>query len=304
MVRALAHKFPEAKIHYATKAAYKELIAHNPYIHEYHYLESDWGGFTGSFKGLQFDLFVDLHKNLRTQRLKAAVDYSNYVAFDKKNFDKWLLVNFKVNRIKGDTLLARYFDALNALGVHYDGNGLDYFLGDEKEFEQLGEQLPDSYEVVVLGGKHQTKKAPIDRLKEVLASTKGEVVLLGGPTEVEEALLLEKESRAINLTGKLTLSESAYVVSRCRKVIANDTGLMHIAAAFDRSLAVLWGSTVPDFGFSPVKPAHSKSETLHFQLDDLSCRPCSKLGYSKCPKGHFKCMQELDYGKLAEWLNQ
>jgi hypothetical protein len=38
------------------------------------------------------------------------------------------------------------------------------------------------------------------------------------------------------------------------------------------------------------------------EVKNLSCRPCSKIGYETCPKGHFKCMQEIDEGEISEKL--
>lgn len=306
MLRAVAQHFPEASIHFATKVQYQELLRANPYIHQCHLLGDDWKGFVNEFDGLHFDFYIDLHKNLRTQRLRSSLSYDRYISFDKKNFAKWLLVNLKINQLAGDSLLNRYFDSLASIGIQYDGKGLDYYLGSKKgQFARLDELLPkDSFDVIALGGKHQTKKAPIEKLQWLLSQKKGFTVLLGGPTEEHEAQLLEVNASVLNLAGKLSLSESAYVISQSKKVVANDTGMMHIAAAFDRDLAVLWGSTVREFGFAPIKPDDSKSDTLHFENKDIKCRPCSKLGHKSCPKGHFKCMMDLDYERLANWLNQ
>jgi ADP-heptose:LPS heptosyltransferase len=67
--------------------------------------------------------------------------------------------------------------------------------------------------------------------------------------------------------------------------------MMHIAAAFNKKIYSVWGNTVPKFGMYPYK-ANASSRMI--EVKDLSCRPCSKIGYAKCPKGHFKCMQEID----------
>ena len=69
--------------------------------------------------------------------------------------------------------------------------------------------------------------------------------------------------------------------------------MMHIAAAFKKKIYSVWGNTVPEFGMQPYLP-NPNSKII--QVKYLSCRPCSKIGYEKCPKGHFKCMQEIDEG--------
>jgi ADP-heptose:LPS heptosyltransferase len=80
-------------------------------------------------------------------------------------------------------------------------------------------------------------------------------------------------------------------------VITSDTGLMHIAAAFNRKIISVWGNTIPDFGMSPYR-THPESRIL--EINYLKCRPCSKLGYRKCPQGHFRCMLDLDYSFVRE----
>ena len=80
------------------------------------------------------------------------------------------------------------------------------------------------------------------------------------------------------------IKNSAYVIS-------HDTGMMHIAAAFKKKIYSVWGNTIPEFGMYPYL---SDKNSKMIEVKDLSCRPCSKIGYDKCPKGHFKCMQEID----------
>ena len=67
--------------------------------------------------------------------------------------------------------------------------------------------------------------------------------------------------------------------------------MMHVAAAFKKKIFSVWGNTIPEFGMHPYM-ANEKSKMI--EVKDLSCRPCSKIGFDKCPKGHFKCMHEID----------
>jgi len=76
-------------------------------------------------------------------------------------------------------------------------------------------------------------------------------------------------------------------------LITNDTGMMHIAAAFELPIVSIWGNTVPEFGMYPYRPQAPNSYSIH-EVKGLSCRPCSKIGFDNCPKGHFKCMVDQD----------
>jgi len=69
-------------------------------------------------------------------------------------------------------------------------------------------------------------------------------------------------------------------------VFTHDSGLMHIAAAYGKEIYSIWGNTVPDFGMYPYR-----TKFTVFENNSIGCRPCSKIGHSKCPLGHFKCMK-------------
>lgn len=118
-----------------------------------------------------------------------------------------------------------------------------------------------------------------------------------------------------NACGKFRLNESADLVRRAKLVVTNDTGLMHIAAAFRRPVISLWGNTVPEFGMYPyygqqyltaftnqraVSPDQLKQPYEILEVRNLPCRPCSKIGYKKCPLGHFKCMEKIETSLLLQ----
>ncbi len=63
---------------------------------------------------------------------------------------------------------------------------------------------------------------------------------------------------------------------------------MQIAAAYKKQIFSIWGNTIPLFGSYPYK-----TKFVVFENNKLNCRPCSKTGYNKCPKGHFKCMNGI-----------
>lgn len=130
---------------------------------------------------------------------------------------------------------------------------------------------------------------------------------MGGPEDSAEG----KEIAALdpvkiyNACGKFSLNESAWMVKYAKVIVSNDTGLMHVAAAYKKPVISLWGNTSPEMGMFPYYGYNNIKETIApnsiiLENKDLYCHPCSKIGYAKCPKGHFRCMRELNMDELAK----
>ncbi|MBR3914706.1 MAG: glycosyltransferase family 9 protein, partial [Bacteroidales bacterium] len=118
-------------------------------------------------------------------------------------------------------------------------------------------------------------------------------------TQKDSQIFRFSDSQILNLVGKINLEQSASIVKNADSVLTNDTGLMHIAAAFHKNIVSVWGNTVPELGMYPYLP--KEPEKCHIiECKDVRCRPCSKLGFKECPKKHFRCMMEIDTDRVAE----
>lgn len=288
VIRCLKLQLPNAQIHFVTKKSFSEVLHHNPYLDKVHVFDKDLPEIIEDLKSEKFDLVVDLHNNLRSFRLKQALGVKSS-AFRKLNIKKLLAVHLKmISTLPSIHIVQRYLETVSDLGIKNDGKGLDYFLGgaDRVEIDLAGKTG------LVIGGSYYTKKIPIEKLREICGKAPEKIVLLGGREDMEIAKQLEKEFPGVtNACGRYTIGQSAYIVSQCARIITSDTGLMHIASAFNKPIISLWGNTIPEFGMGPYLP-HSQSEIL--EVKTLGCRPCSKLGYHQCPKKHFKCMMDID----------
>ncbi|MFM2305544.1 MAG: hypothetical protein RLZZ367_213, partial [Bacteroidota bacterium] len=281
----------------------KSVLQYNPYINKLHLLGDSFDELTDTLKQEKYDYIIDLHNNQRTLLLKLRLGVKAY-SFNKLNIEKWLMVNFKINRLPTTHIVDRYLETCVPLGVTNDGEGLDYFLGedDKVDIATLPEEFRNGYVAWVIGAKQNTKKFPATKISAALNRLNMPVMLLGGKEDSAEAeTIMQQVKTAVplyNATGKYSLNQSASLVQQAKLVVANDTGLMHMAAAFKRPLITLWGNTIPQFGMYPYFGKHNIPQQ-RFEVEGLSCRPCSKLGYSACPKGHFKCMNDIDESKLA-----
>jgi len=281
------------------------VVQANPHIDRIHSLEEN--GLKPLIKELKkekFDFIVDLHKNLRSVYLKRKLKVPS-AGFPKCNYEKWLLTKFKINRMPALHIVDRYFEAVKPLHVENDQKGLEYFIPEEDEVDlsKLPGYLQKGYIGFVIGARHNTKIYPMDKVVELIGRLDDPVILLGGKEDFERGEQIKELSnkQVFNACGSFSINQSASLVRQAKKIITNDTGLMHIAAAFVKEIISLWGNTVPEFGMYPYLPGREERSKI-FEVKGLRCRPCSKLGYNKCPKGHFKCMREIDTNEIENAL--
>ncbi len=294
----------DVEIHYLTKKAYQDLLNHNSYLSKIHCIEKSTNEVIEDLKAENFDYVIDLHKNLRSGRVKRKLNALSF-SFDKLNVQKWLLVNLKINRMPNVHIVDRYLAAAKALGIENDGKGLDYFLPEhQNEDALLPKEIGKNYVALVLGANHATKKLPLNKLKSLLGEIQQNVVLIGGKEDANwgEDLASLDSKRIFNACGKMNLNQSAALIKNAQWVITPDTGMMHIAAAFQKKIISIWGNTVPEFGMYPYLKEGNKVNSIVVQNTELNCRPCSKIGFDKCPKGHFKCMENLQNEDVIQHL--
>jgi len=292
VIRCLKQQLPASQIHFATKASFQNILINNPYIDKLHVLDHSTSSLIKELKEEKFDLIIDLHRNIRTRRIKWALQTKSYT-FDKVNIRKWLLVNWKWNLMPRKHIVDRYLDTVKSLGIKNDQKGLDYFIQEKDEISISDLPLPfqKGYVAIVIGAQQTTKRLPEAKLIELCGKISLPIILLGGKEDSKTAETLicafpDKES-IYNTCGKFNINQSASLIRQSLYIYSHDTGLMHIAAAFHKKIISIWGNTVPEFGMYPYQTEH-----VIWQVEKLYCRPCSKIGYKACPKKHFRCMNE------------
>lgn len=296
-MRCLKTQQPGFKIHYATKSQYKNLLINNPYIDKIHVLNDSLMDLIDELRQEKFDLIIDLHNNLRTVNIWSQLRVKRY-KFDKINWEKWLMVRLKVNMLPYHHIVDRYLETVESLGIKNDGKGLDYFISDKANLNDF--DILNDYVVYAIGAHHNTKKLPYTKQVEMCMSINKPIYLIGGKEDAADGEALSKAcDNTINMCGKLSIDQSALLMKGANKVYSHDTGMMHIAAALQKPIVSIWGNTIPDFGMYPYYPTDfDDSVSVELEVQDLGCRPCSKIGYNKCPKGHFKCMMNQSFTNL------
>lgn len=301
IIRSLKKQLNVVNIHYVTKSTFKQILENNPYLDKLYLFDNNISEINKLLKAENYDLVIDLHNNLRSLRLKFFLNTKNF-SFNKLNVRKFFAVNFKtINVLPKKHIVDRYYDAVKKIGVKNDHQGLDYFIHEKDVInckDLFFNNIESKFIVLVIGGSYFTKKIPLKKLNEICSNSKLPIVILGGYDEIIIAnILLNNHKNIINTCGQYSLNQSASIINQAEWVITSDTGLMHIAAAFNKKIISVWGNTIINFGMSPYLP-NINNKLL--EISNLKCRPCSKLGFKKCPKGHFKCMNDIDFSFVSD----
>jgi ADP-heptose:LPS heptosyltransferase len=308
VVRCTKKQMQDIELHYCTKTQYKSLIESNPYIDKIFYLDKGLGSMIKLLKEEKYDFIIDLHKNIRSLLIKLKLGVRS-ASYNKIWIQRFLLNNFQINFMPNCHVVDRYMDTVKKLGVVNDHQGLDYFIPPHEEIniKSLPEYFQSGYVAYVIGGSAFTKILSYEKMIELCDKINRPIVLIGGKEDyvrgkqledffgqsstnsyIEEGLRkLNKKTQIYNGCGQYSIGQSASLVKQADYIIGHDTGLTHLAAAFKKIIYSIYGGTAPSNFYS--------YGTRFYILENnkLKCRPCSKLGRKKCPKGHFKCMKEI-----------
>lgn len=294
VIRCLKEQVEGAEIHYLTKRAFRSVLAENPHLNKIHVLDSSLPALLTELKTENFDYIIDLHHNIRTYRVKRALKRLSF-SFNKLNFEKWLMVNLKVNRLPNVHIVDRYLDTLTLFDVKNDQLGLEFYIHPDNEIniKELPGEFHGGYIGLVIGARHVTKQLPDEKLVELIKQINLPIILLGGKEDKSrgDAISGKVGTNCLNVCGKYSLQQSASLVQQAKLIVTHDTGLMHIATAYKKTILSIWGNTIPEFGMYPYLPG---KESVIYEVKGLKCRPCSKIGFEKCPKKHFNCMNLID----------
>jgi ADP-heptose:LPS heptosyltransferase len=300
IVRALKQQLDgEVILHYITKKSYAGLLTSNPNVDHVIAIDKHVSEAKAELEKTQYDYVIDLHSNLRSRQVKRIVKTLDFT-LDKRNLAKWLYVNFKRELLPIEHVVKRGFDAVKALGIEDDGQGLDYFIPtqDEVDLNTISSTLKDGFVAYAIGGQMLGKILPEDKIISLCAKIEKPIVLLGGPEDAERAerILAAIATKVFNACGKFNLNQSASILAQADVVLTHDTGLMHVASALKKKVVSLWFATTPQIGFAPWQPG----EGSVIIEADCKKRPTSKLGNRGFEDG---CVFHIDLDAVAKAVN-
>jgi len=289
------------EVHYLVKTAFAELMENNPHVKKVWRFTDNLPEINSSLKQEDFDVVIDLHNNLRSKRVKSALSNVKSYTIKKDRVKLFMLTKLGINRVKERHIVYRFLDVLKPLGLAMGEPSPKTYIPDTIA-THWPYPLPARFLAIVVGAAWATKEIPRDKILELISRSAFEhIVLIGGPADKDRAQQIEQQSKRDiqNLTGMLTITESAYVLQQAASVVSGDTGMMHIAASLGTPCVAVFGSTHKVLGYTPFY-GKQKAQYHLVQNETLGCRPCTKQGENQCPKGHFKCMMDLEVDDIIE----
>lgn len=290
LLRALKKINPQLEIDFLLRQEYKDVLSLNPNLHElFLFTRNDFDNLKilNHLRGRNYNLIIDLQNNLRSRGITSKLN-GEKVRFDKKSFQKILLVKAKINLLKNESPIpVRYAKVIE--GLTLDNLGLDLFTDKTPSAD-----IQNKSNLIGLcpGARHFTKRWPVEyyiQLGKYLIQNNFNIVLFGGRIDSEICKKINKEvPEIINLQNDDKILQTAADMKLCKAIVCNDTGLMHTAAAVGVKVLTIFGSSVKEFGFAPYN-----ARNLLIENNSLSCRPCSHIGRENCPEKHFACMKEI-----------
>ncbi|MEW6508729.1 MAG: lipopolysaccharide heptosyltransferase II [Bacteroidota bacterium] len=304
VIRALKKQFPGAVIDFLVKEEYSNAVKFNPNINVVYALSrSEKIKFLLKIlKRNNYNFVVDLQNNIRSRIIAGYLNIITY-SFKKPTWNKYLLVKFKINRYKEIKSITQMY-CESVPGLKLDKLGLELYTPQITDSALLHDK---NYIGFCPGSKHFTKRWPAEyfiELGENLINNGYKLVLFGGAEDKQVCDFIScRVKGSINLCSSNDIFKTAADIKRCKVVVCNDSGLMHVAASAGVPVVALFGSSVKEFGFSPYGIPN-----IILENKSLSCRPCSHIGMDNCAKKHFKCMKEITpqivYNNLTQFLSK
>jgi len=297
VVEKLHAHFPQASIDMLVRKGNESLLAHHPFLRSVRIWNKKESKLKHLFQMLmeiraeRYDLVVNLQRFASSGILTAFSGAGQTVGFEKNPLS--ILFSKRVTHLIGSK------QAPGEHEVRRNLRTIDHIVGEEmvaprlypsqKDKMQVGEFLGDPFITVSPASVWFTKQTPLEVWSVFLQKIPNQkVYILGGPGDqaiADQLISMSGHANIVSLAGKLSLLQSAELMTHARMNYTNDSGPLHLCSAMQAPVTAVFCSTIPEFGFGPVN-SNGKVVQTHESLD---CRPCGLHGFKSCPKGHFKC---------------
>lgn len=297
MLEKLHHHYLDAQIDFLVRKGNESLMREHPFVHEMLVWDKKEGKYTNLFlllkkiRNREYDAVINLQRFAASGILTALSKSKERIGF-KKNplsfmFDRVLIHSIGNRTVTGVHEVNRCLSLIEHLTD--DQPQKPQLYPSDNDWEHIKQFTNERFITISPASVWFTKQTPksvwIDFIKSI---PQQKIYLLGGPGDValcEEIKRASENSNLSILAGKLSLLQSAALMSFAKMNYTNDSAPMHLCSAMNAPVTAVFCSTIPEFGFGPLSDKSFVLETR----ENLDCRPCGLHGFNACPKGHFKC---------------
>lgn len=308
LLEKLHQHLPLAKIDFLVRKGNESLLTEHPFIHEliiWNKQESKYRSLYGLLKQIRstkYDAIINTQRFGSTGMLTALSGAQIKSGFEKNPFSFGFTHSVTHEIGKGthevernQKLIEPLTDSIYAKPRLYPSNS---------DFQKIETYTGIPFITISPSSVWFTKQYPIEKWIEFinLIPSNLNVYLLGGPGDQQaNNLLISKCKTNVpeNLAGKLSLLQSAALMSKSKMNYVNDSGPLHLCSAMNAPVTAIFCSTIPKFGFTPLSDVSFVVETP----TNLECRPCGLHGLKSCPKGHFDCATTINSIQLLQTIN-
>lgn len=316
MIQVLKQSMPDSEIDFLCIPATSLLLKNNPLINEiipYNKRTSGVNGFLELIKRLRnkhYDILISPHRSIRSSLISYFSSSKKTISFDTSSLG--FLYNERVSYVKDIHEIQRDLKLLEPLGIKEDKIVRPMIFISEQDkrkvdsiFYEYKIKADEKFIVIAPGSVWFTKRFPEEKfvkLCDLMNNMGNKIFLVGGKEDKKFSDFIANNSRNrsfINVTGSLSILESAELIRRAALIVTNDSAPLHIANAVGTNAITIYGATIPGFGFYP----YGNNDVI-FETNGLKCRPCSIHGGKKCPIGTFVCMKNIDEEKIASEIRK
>lgn len=291
------------QVDFLVKKNYSDVLEHNPYLNNIHLFDGQLSEWIRKLQSENYVYIIDLHNNLRSNLLSIRLPFKT-LRLKKDRVSDFLMVNFGFGKTAKKHIVNRFVNVVKPIVNEFELDSIqtDYYYKEDFDISVL----PEDYIAISVATAFETKNIPLQKLVDLINEVDANFVLLGAPKDIDKAEYITgrtSREKVISLVGECSLNQTAHVISASRFIISGDSGLMHMAAALKKPVVAIFGSTHPLLGYTPF---YGLKDIKHYliQNNNISCRPCTRQGRNNCPKGHFKCMNDLSVDEIRLKVEQ
>lgn len=297
LIENLKAEFPACTIDFLVKNGNQSLLKNDPNLNEILVFDkkkkvSSLVVLIKKIRAKKYDLVINLHRFASSGILTFLSGAKQKLGFKKNPFSFTYSQSFPHEIGNGKHEVDRNLELIKHLTSNL--NRQPKLHPTSEDFEAIKTYQAEKYYCLAPASVWFTKQAPKEiwlKLIAKLTVDNSTIYLLGGTDDTdlcEEIKAKTNAEKVINLAGKLSLLQSAALMKNAKRNFVNDSGPLHLASAMNTPVSAFFCSTTPLFGFGPLS---DDSEII--EVENLSCRPCGLHGHKECPKGNFRCGNEL-----------